>query len=191
MAKNKDCLFEQEMQDVRPLPTDNRVPRIKKPDADAALQARRAAATANHADPNPLTIPDTVEPVDPHDILGMKKDGVQEGVYRKLRLGKYPIQASLDLHRVTLADAREQVYQFVGDASRQGLRTVAIIHGKGADSVPPARMKSHVVHWLTQWEVVLAWHSAIPKQGGAGTTLLLLRKSSEQRRENRERWQKY
>lgn len=190
MAKNSDRLFEQEVQDVQPLPADNRVARRKKPDADAALLARRAAATASRGDANPLTIPKYLDPVDPHDILGMKKDGVQEGVYRKLRLGKYPLQASLDLHRVTLADAREQVHQFLCDASRQRLRTVAIIHGKGVQSSSPARMKSHVLHWLSEWDLVLAWHSAIPGQGGAGTTLVLLRKSGEQRRQNRERWQK-
>ena len=35
-------------------------------------------------------------------FLEYKKDGVQDGVFRKLRLGKYPITAKLDLHRRTL-----------------------------------------------------------------------------------------
>ncbi|WP_186728002.1 Smr/MutS family protein, partial [Vibrio sp. T20] len=70
----------------------------------------------------------------PDDVIAYKKDGVQEGVFKKLRLGKYPIQAKLDLHRKTLKDARNEVLSFLRQCLRMDVRTVIIVHGKGERS---------------------------------------------------------
>lgn len=156
----------------------------------AAEQARREAAENRSRDPNPLTLPAEVPLVGPHDVVGNRKDGVQEGVFRKLRLGKYEVQARLDLHQVTLADARRQTDAFLRESHERGLRTVMITHGKGRHSPEPARMKSHVLHWLAEHPLVLAWHTAIPAHGGAGSTYVLLRKSAEQKKKTRERFTK-
>ena len=36
---------------------------------------------------------------------------------RSLRLGKYPIDARLDLHKLTADQARQEVYQFIKDCA--------------------------------------------------------------------------
>lgn len=186
MSTSDDDLFRQEMTGVTPLSTKPAaVPRRPAP-GGLAEKARRQAAQARSGDPNPLTVPDHLRQVGPHDIVGLKKNGVQEGVYRKLRLGKYEVQARLDLHRVYIKDAREQVYRFIREASDAGLRTVMITHGKGHHSETPARMKSCVLHWLEELDLVLAFHSASPGQGGAGATCVLLRKSSAASQRTRE-----
>ena len=41
---------------------------------------------------------DYLDWVKPNDIVSYKRPGVQEGVFRKLRLGKYSIEGRLDLH---------------------------------------------------------------------------------------------
>ena len=41
-------------------------------------------------------------------VLEFKRPGIQNGVYRKLRLGHYDIEARLDLHRFTVAEARDR-----------------------------------------------------------------------------------
>lgn len=102
----------------------------------------------------------------PDDMLEFKRDGVQDGVYRKLRLGKYPIQARLDLHRKTLKEARSEVIQFIRQCMAMDIRTLLIVHGRGERSTPPALMKSFVSHWLTQISEVQCAHSAQRLHGG-------------------------
>jgi len=187
MADYDDDLFQREMSGVAPLKQDDRVPAVARRDPSLAQRLRRASASARPGqDPNPLTVPEQVAQAGPHDIVGLKKNGVQEGVYRKLRLGKYEVQARLDLHRVRLLDARDQVYLFVREAQEQGLRTVLISHGKGRHSERPGLLKSYVLHWLEEFDQVLAFHSAPANQGGTGVTLVLLRKNGEAKQKNRE-----
>jgi len=147
---------------------------------------RRRAATGEPGDPNYLTLGE-VPRLGPWDELAWKLDGVQEGVYRKLRLGKYGMEARLDLHRLTVREAREEIWRFVGDCVRLELRTVLISHGRGDRSETPGRLKSYVAHWLWQLEEVLAYHSAQREHGGYGAVYVLLRKSERKRQDNRER----
>lgn len=187
MADYDDDLFQREMSGVAPLKQDDRVPVASRRSPSLAQRLRKASAIARpRQDPNPLTVPEQVPQAGPHDIVGLKKNGVQEGVYRKLRLGKYEVQARLDLHRVRLLEARDQVYLFVREAQDQGLRTVLISHGKGRHSERPGLLKSYVLHWLEEFDQVLAFHSAPANQGGTGVTLALLRKNSEAKQKNRE-----
>lgn len=187
MGNYDDDLFRREMAGVAPLKDDDRVREPHRRGPTLSQRLRRAAATArpNH-DPNPLSVPERVPEAGPYDIVGVKKNGVQEGVYRKLRLGKYDPQARLDLHRVRLMDARDQVYLFIRESQQNGQRTVLINHGKGEHSERPGLLKSYVLHWLNEFDQVLAFHSAPAHQGGAGVTLALLRKTDTASQKNRE-----
>ncbi|MCH2557039.1 MAG: DNA endonuclease SmrA [Alcanivorax sp.] len=187
MGDYDDDLFRREMAGVAPLKDDDRVREHRRREPTLTQRLRRASATARpNRDPNPLTVPEQVPEAGPYDIVGVKKNGVQEGVYRKLRLGKYDPQARLDLHRVRLMEARDQVYLFIREAQQNGQRTVLINHGKGQHSERPALLKSYVMHWLSEFDQVLAFHSAPPQQGGAGVTLALLRKTDTASQKNRE-----
>lgn len=186
MASDDD-LFRQEMADVTPIKPDNRVQeRTPRRELSIREQLRRAAAVDDRKDRNPLTVPEQVQPVGPLDIVGLKKDGVQEGVYRKLRLGKYEPQDVLDLHRVRLMDARNLVQQFLENAHNNGMRTVLISHGKGLHSERPGFLKSYVMHWLEESYLVLAFHSTPANRGGSGATQVLVRKNGQARQRNRE-----
>ncbi|MFN3714966.1 MAG: DNA endonuclease SmrA [Alcanivoracaceae bacterium] len=189
MSQQDDELFAREMQGVRRLPDSPvSVAPVKQAPSLAQLARRQAADQETRSLREPLSLPEQVPEVGPHDIVGLRKNGVQEGVYRKLRLGKYDPQSRLDLHRVTLRDARIQVIAFLNDACAHGLRTVLITHGKGYHSVTPGRLKSYVVHWLEEWDLVLAYHSAKPWHGGAGATYVLIRKAPEASLRNREQF---
>ncbi len=188
MKKSDADLFAEEMAGVTPLPADGRaLPRGQPGEPTPAQLARRRAAEARAGDLNPLTLGE-VRPVAPFDELAWKKDGVQEGVYRKLRLGRYPLQATLDLHRMTVREARDALYAFVLEAVALDLRTVLITHGRGDRSATPARIKSYVARWLEDLPEVLAFHSAQRQHGGYGATYALLRKSPEKRMDNKERF---
>lgn len=189
MNKHDRDLFRDQMSDVQPLGPSDRVTDAPPARPSLAQLAHRQAATRfSRHDPNPLTLPERVPEIGPLDIVGERKNGVQEGVYRKLRLGKYEVQDMLDLHRITLVDARAMLYDFLQRGHRHGLRTVIVTHGKGRHSPTPGRLKSFVMHWLHECDLVMAYHTAQPAHGGTGATYVLLRKSTEARRRTREQF---
>lgn len=139
------------------------------------------------ADPNPLTLGE-VAPVEPRAVLEWKKDGVQQAVFSRLKQARYPIEGSLDLHRLSVKEAREAVFKFFRLAEAKGWRTVLIAHGRGEQSASPARLKSYVAHWLDQLPEIIGYSSADPRHGGTGAVLVLLRKSALAKEEARERY---
>ena len=177
--------------DVKPLPRKQRAPALKKDTTDPLnLRARREAATAQtYRELNPLG-GEYVEPVEPFDPIEFKRDGVQNGVYRNLRLGKYTVDARLDLHHHTVEMARSALYQFVRDCVEADVRCALVTHGKGEGRKTPAMLKSCVNAWLPQLDQVLAFHSAQKQHGGLGATYILLRKSERKRQDNLEQHQR-
>ena len=50
------------------------------------------------------------------------------------------------------------------------------MHGKGLRSGPAGPvLKNSVQHWLSQWDEVLAFVSAQPRDGGSGALYVLLK----------------
>ena len=177
--------------DVKPLAASDTVVHSRLPRSDDdTVRARRAAAEADAENLTDYLSDERVEILDPYDVLSMCRGGVQQGVFRKLRLGQYPQEATLDLHQMTLREARTAVMRFIRDCIRLEIRSALIIHGIGLRAKQPALMKSHVNHWLRQIEEVLAFHSSQKFHGGHGAVYVLLRKGQQQRSMNRERHQK-
>ena len=186
-----DGLFREAMSDVVPLAQKRVSPEPERADATPAQLERREAAEGRRPgpdaeDPNYLTLGE-VTLVEPRDTLAWKKDGVQNEVFKKLRLGEYRLDGRLDLHRHTVREARQAVFEFFDLARRKGWRTLLISHGRGERSPTPARIKSFVAHWLTQVPDVIAFHSAARQHGGTGAVYVMLKKTAEAREEQRER----
>ncbi|WP_221792984.1 DNA endonuclease SmrA [Oceanobacter mangrovi] len=184
--------FYQEMQDVKPLQTRSTVALRKGDIRLASQEARRLAATDDtpRVDPNHLHTTE-VKRIGPHDVVGFKRPGIQDGVFRKLRLGKYAMEARLDLHRRTVEEARRQLFRFVHDCMEHDIRSVMVLPGKGdRNEGDPAVIKSYLVHWLEQLDEVQAYHTAQPQHGGAGAFYVLLRKSERKKQEAREQFSK-
>lgn len=181
-------LFRAAMGDVVPLEQKRVPPEGERGAATPAQLERREAAEGRRGteDPNYLTLAE-VTPVLPRDVLAWKKDGVQNEVFRKLRLGGYPIDGRLDLHRHTVREARDAVFGFFELARGKGWRMLLIAHGRGERSPTPARIKSFVAHWLTQIPDLIAYHSAAPHHGGTGAVCVMLKKSPAAREAARER----
>jgi DNA-nicking Smr family endonuclease len=185
-----DLVFSQVMKDVKPIRTDEKVTLKKiRPDKISA-QKRRTAATAELEKDKNFLSGEYIEPVDPLAILEFKRDGVQNGVYRNLRLGKYQIDARLDLHNMTIEQARTAVFQFIADCMNYDIRCALLTHGKSEGRDKPAQLKSCVAHWLPQFDNVMAFHSAQQRHGASGATYILLRKSDTKKQETRERHNK-
>ncbi|ELH0896057.1 DNA endonuclease SmrA [Vibrio fluvialis] len=189
MSQDDFDLFQQMMGDVKPIKHDTAELKKSCSVSEAQLAKRQAAVSLSDGDPDYLSI-DHAPMIKPDDLIEFKRDGVQDGVYRKLRLGKYPIQARLDLHRKTLKEARDEVVSFLKQCMTMDIRTVMIVHGRGEKSNPPALMKSFVANWLSQIQDVQCAHSAQRFHGGSGAVYILLKKSADKKNENRERHQK-
>lgn len=190
MSENNEFdLFREMMADVAPLAQDKVQVTQKHQVSEAQLARRLAAQNLSDSDPEYLSL-DYAKMLKPDDMVEFKRSGVQDGVFRKLRLGKYDLQARLDLHRKSLKEAREEVLNFLRQCQRMDIRTVIIVHGKGEKSNPPAMMKSFVATWLEQITDVMCFHSALRQHGGNGALYVMLKKSPERKLENRERHSK-
>ena len=171
-------------EDVTPLTGDT--PLLLKRFAEVTpgtLERRRAAEALLARDPNFLSTQD-IPLNEPHAELSFLRPGVQYGVFKRLRLAEYRIETRLDLHGLTVEQARLAVFQLVRDCLKHDLRVCLIAHGRGAGRKTPALLKSCVAFWLPQLPEVLAMHSAPQHLGGTGATVILLRKSEKARQEN-------
>ena len=188
MSTADDNLFRDELQGVQPLQIPAKVPLNRSPVSGLAAAARREAAQRElDAERNFLTL-NNVDMLDPYYPLEFKRAGVQNGVFRKLKQGKYAMDARLDLHRLTVEQAREQVFGFIREAHAYDLRNVLIVTGRGNhSSSPEAVLKSYVNKWLPEFDEVQAYCSAIPSQGGTGAVYVMLKKSEKRKQENRDR----
>jgi len=111
------------------------------------------------------------------DSLRFCRAGVGRKTMRKLSRGSFSIQAEIDLHGMTAADARIELKGFIEYSVRTGLSCVRIIHGKGLGSgLSGPVLKRKVNAWLRHWDPVLAFVSARAVDGGTGAVYVLLRK---------------
>ncbi|MFY9178823.1 MAG: DNA endonuclease SmrA [Venatoribacter sp.] len=190
-SENTSLFFEQ-MQGVKPIKAKEKI-ELRKGSLDKATAAirRKLAETEQEQkqDYGPSLI--EIKRISPHDIVGFKRPGIQDGVYRKLRLGRYEAEARLDLHQMRVEQAEKEVERFLQDCLEHDIRTVLILPGKGERNIAdPSILKSHLAHWLEQDDRVQAFHSAQPQHGGAGAFYVLLRKSERKKQLARETFRK-
>lgn len=190
MEHDKDLeksIFLQELEGVKPLKQTRSS--HKKIIAETPGQiVRRSLAVEHHESVDPL-MSAGIQNLKSSDILEFRREGVQHGVYKKLRQGHYEVDACLDLHRMFVEEARKEVFGFISECQHFDLRVVMILHGKG-DRNPDniATLKSHLAIWLPQMEEVLAFHSALKRHGGTGAVYVMLKKSPKAKQTNREEY---
>jgi DNA-nicking Smr family endonuclease len=164
-------------------------PQASQKQTPGMAERRRAAQRDETLYANELVTGGEIKQLDPFDILSFTRPGVQHGVFKNLRLGKYDIHSTLDLHGKTVEQSRQAVWGFIKDCYHQGVRCGLITHGKGQGREEPAKLKSCVNHWLPQIDSVLAFHTAQKQHGGLGATYILLKKSSASRQRTGEQHQ--
>ena len=103
---------------------------------------------------------------------------VNRAVAEKLHRGEFSIQGHIDLHGLSVENARDALEDFFRKSITDGKRMVLVIHGRGLSSPDKPILKTNVFKWLTtgpwrKW--VMAFASARLCDGGAGATYVLLR----------------
>ena len=165
-------LFRSLMRDARPLKAEERAPATKRRPRPVARFTRddeaRVLAESLDADI------ETME-ADNHDSLRFHRPHVGRRTLRKLSRGRFAIQAEIDLHGMTVAEAKPRLLDFIEYSIQQGHLCVRIIHGKGRGSGQRGPvLKMAVNRWLRRWDKVLAFVSARQVDGGTGAIYVLL-----------------
>ncbi len=105
--------------------------------------------------------------------------GIDRANAERLKRGRHPIEARLDLHGLTQAEAHRELADFIWASYQAGRRCVLVITGRGLGPDGPGVLKSAVPRWLEESGLrrrILAVAAAQPRHGGAGALYLLLRR---------------
>ena len=110
-------------------------------------------------------------------VMRFHRQHVGRRTMRKLMRGGYSVQAEIDLHGMTLAEAKPRLRDFIEYSAQQDHLCVRIVHGKGLGSGERGPvLKSAVNAWLRRWENVLAFVSTRQVDGGTGAVYVLLQR---------------
>lgn len=125
----------------------------------------------------------------PGEWLARQPRGMDRKAFEQLRRGKLAPQGRIDLHGMTLDEARPALMQFVLGARAQGKRLVLVITGKGRraeDEGPIPRRAGALRHEVPQWlsrpplsAGVLQVAPAHPRHGGSGALYVYLRRGGK------------
>lgn len=180
--------FLNEFKDVTPLKNTDVVQTSNNDNALAKQLKRQAIEFEQNRINNYLSV-EQVEQVDPYDHLSFKQNGIQHGVFKNLRLGKYKIDSVLNIQQLKFEAARNALFNKIIVSHHNGDRTLLVKHGLGLYSKPfPGFLKSYLNKWLAQMPEVIAYHTALPKHGGNSAVYVLLKKSQQDKAQNRERY---
>jgi DNA-nicking Smr family endonuclease len=168
-------LFREAVRDVKPLgspaqaaeqPSSRRRPR---PAARFSRADRLAVLEESLRD-------DVIDPaLASGEELVFHRPGIQAGLLRKLRRGDYRVQGEIDLHGLTVIEAKQALREFLAQALMRRWRCVRVIHGKGLRSGHRGPvLKGMVGATLRKVGPVLAYVSARQVDGGTGAVYVLL-----------------
>jgi len=173
-VSDDDDLFRRAMSDAKPLRSEERVhPPKRKPTPKARFARAEEKAVLRETLEADI---DTMERGNA-DSMRFHRQSVGRRTMRKLARGKFSVQAEIDLHGMTTAEAKPRLADFIDYSARQGLLCVRIVHGKGLGSGHRGPvLKNSVNRWLRKWDTVLAFVSARQVDGGTGALYVLLQR---------------
>ncbi len=164
--------FRRAVADVEPLQRERR--------AGDAKQRPKPRARFSKADEKAVlaeSLEDDVEAMEHGSGIALRfsRPSVGRRTMRKLARGGYSVQAEIDLHGMTVAEARPRLADFIQQCASQGKLCVRVVHGKGLGSGHRGPvLKSAVNRWLRRWDCVLAFVSTRQVDGGTGAVYVLL-----------------
>ena len=174
MSDDDPELFRRAMSDAKPLNAETRVePQSRKPKPKARFSRADERAALRESLEGDI---DSIESGNA-DRLYFSRPSVGRRTMRQLARGKYAVQDEIDLHGMTIDEAKPRLTDFIDYSARSGRLCVRIVHGKGLSSGERGPvLKNAVNRWLRQWDTVLAFVSARQVDGGTGAVYVLLEK---------------
>jgi len=166
--------FRKAMSGAKPLKTEDRVP-VDTPKLKPRARFRRADESAVLAE----SLEDDIDAIEQHSggALRFCRQHVGRRTMRKLTRGGFSVQAEIDLHGMTLAEAKPRLQDFIQYNAEQDRLCVRVVHGKGRGSGERGPvLKSAVNAWLRRWNNVIAFVSTRQVDGGTGAVYVLLQR---------------
>lgn len=174
MSENDKALFRAQMRGVKPL--DEKTLRVKETKTPPP-PLRRKTLKEDTSSVNYQLSDYIKETVLTETVLSYCHPDLSRQRFRDLKRGEIRWQARLDLHGMTTEAASRSLSEFIHQQFNNNNRFLLIIHGKGGYHGEPPVIKNQVNRWLPQFNEVLAFHSALPKDGGLGAVYVFLRKN--------------
>jgi len=169
------ALFREAVGDVRSVEND-RIESTERPTAPLIRKTDQDDRSVMDSLLNELSEADLLET---GEHLSYTQPGVQRSVLRKLKSGRYSLQSEIDLHGLTVNEARQELSDFLKAAQERRHLCVRVIHGKGRKNAERSpRLKPAVNQWLQRNKQVLAFCSARVNDGGTGAVYVLLKRPS-------------
>jgi DNA-nicking Smr family endonuclease len=175
MTDDDDDLFRKAVADARPLRPPERASQEKRKPRPKARFSRADEASALQE-----SMAAGVDELHTHsgDSLRFHRPHVGKRTMRKLARGGYSVQAEIDLHGMTVAEAQPRLQDFIENSARSGRLCVRVVHGKGLGSGHRGPiLKQKVNRWLRRWDPVLAFVSTRQVDGGTGAVYVLLQRT--------------
>ncbi len=104
------------------------------------------------------------------------RGGLQRKKFQRLKSGQHDIDAEIELHGMTAAEAQRALHDFLTHALAARHSVVLIIHGKGLRSPAGSVLKPLTSTYLKTIAEVQAFCSAQPADGDTGALYVLLGK---------------
>ena len=167
--------FRKAISDTKPLKAEERVP-VHKPKPKPRARFARADEEAVLFE----SLEDDIDAIEHGSggALRYHRQHVGRRTMRKLTRGGYSVQAEVDLHGMTLAEAKPRLRDFIQYSAEQGHLCVRVVHGKGLGSGDRGPvLKGAVNSWLRRWDCVLAFVSTRQVDGGTGAVYVLLQRT--------------
>jgi len=157
------------------------------------VKRRRGAALPTPASPHvgepaPAPRPAAAEarPGRPVELPTPSLAPIERRLRRELARGRASIDAALDLHGLTQAEAHEALRGFLRHSQARGLKLVIVVTGKGRQPDAPVpwpqergALRRLAPHWLRESDlrsVVLGFEEAGRAHGGSGALYVRLRR---------------
>ena len=173
MTDDDENLFQRLMSDAKPLKAEERIP---APGRKPKPKARFARADEHAVLEESLDVDIDDLEASSGEALRFQRATVGRTTMRMLTRGSYAIQAEIDLHGMTVAEAKPRLEKFVYRCARNDKLCIRIVHGKGLGSGERGPvLKKGVDRWLRKWDAVLAFVSARQVDGGTGAVYVLLK----------------
>ena len=150
------------------------LPKVFRPEGAGATAYARAEAKAK-------------QPLLPGKHGDKPAPEMDKRLKQRFQRGELPIEARLDLHGLTLANAERAMAKLIRDSIAQQKRCLLVITGKGARSGETGMQGRGVLRaWLPEYlkrgpwrEQILGVTPARQEMGGAGAFYVLLRRQRE------------
>ena len=199
VSRDESAFWRQVMDDVEPLPGGGDANDVPAPETGPEIHApdvagKKPKPPARPPRPTPAPALPPASPPEPSpghakepELRHGEAPGLEKRTKTRMRRGQMDIEATLDLHGLTQAEAHRALGAFLHGSRSAGRLTVLVITGKGGGKdLGSGRggpgsgvLRDAVPRWLNEGpnrRIIRGFSHAVPKDGGQGALYVLLKR---------------